>query len=187
MAPFDERCRAAAEWIRGGGLVDPDPMNSQVAADLHGVLADINALGFVTIDSQEGGDKWERAYVNGFMRGEDATAFIERFNCTTDCLAIKLLPTHLTRRALQDLTSQAADPIMRSYIPVTRMSKGAPRSVTRTPLYMPTPEHRFLQTHAGIDATERVVLVVCIDMTWGHRATARAGLLVQVRKALRGG
>ena len=188
MAKFEARCKDAAAWIRNGGLKDDDPTVSQVDADVHALLADINELGMVTMDSQSGADETERAYVGGFMRPDVADRFVERFNCATDAMCFKLLPTNLTRRALHDLSNQKADPIMRSYVPVTRSSKKQPRSATRVPLYMPAREHAFLQTasgYAGIAAGENVVLVYCVDPVWGRKATPRRGLIQQVRLVLR--
>jgi hypothetical protein len=108
------------------------------------VLAAINDLGCVTIDSQEGKSKTERAYVDGFMSRPHAIAFVDSFNMRTNMVALALLPSGAAAGAM------ARPRHFRSAVVVTRDtgSRGgaAAAAVTRLPLYPDPEEYMFLKT-----------------------------------------
>jgi len=126
-------------------------------------LAQINDLGLLTIDSQDG-QKNERSYVSGFME------FTEALNCSTDKMAFVLQPC--PKR-------------LRSRIAVTRHNG---KGVTNAPLYIQTKEYTFLKTdYAGLAANADVLLVECIDMRWEREAySKRGGLFGDIITALSG-
>lgn len=153
---FARRCTEMATDIRNGSLYSDDNV-SQVTKKSFEPLAQINDLGFLTIDSQDG-QKNERAYVSGFMEPPMAHAFTEALNCSTDKLAIVLQPCPKE---------------LRSRIAVTRHNG---KGVTNTPLYIQNKEYTFLKTdYAGLPKDADVLLVNCIDTHWERKAYSKRG------------
>ena len=153
---FSQRCIDMAKDIRSGGLYSDENV-SQVKKKSFEPLAQINDLGYLTIDSQDG-QKDERAYVAGFMEASQAHAFAEALNCGSDKLAVVLQPCPKE---------------IRSKIAVTRhLGKG----VTNAPLYIDNKEYNFLKTdYAGLRKDADVLLLECIDTQWERKAYSKQG------------
>jgi hypothetical protein len=88
---FDQAALRTAEFIAQGGL-KLSPSYSQVKPKSYLPLQHMNELGFLTQDSQDGQDRTERAYVQGWMQEARALNFMEAFNMQTDKVSIRVLP-----------------------------------------------------------------------------------------------
>lgn len=162
---FDEVAAKTAEMIQAGGL-RVGAEYSQVSYKCFAQLADINRLGFVTIDSQEG-LRDERAYVTGFVQPGRAERFVERLNVSGDMVALVLRPN---ARYVPDTN-----------IAVTRQKQTA---VTKIPLLNSKADINGLQKEAGIAKSQKVLLVDCFDPKWGRKAYATDGVFAAVISAL---
>lgn len=162
---FKEAAVRTADMIKGGGLIVSADY-SQVSPKCFSQLEQMNRLGFITLDSQEGMQN-ERAYVCGFMQPGRAERFVESVNTSSDMVALILRP--------------AAKYVPNTSIIVTR-SKGSQK--TKIPLINSRSDIANLQKDAGISAGARVVLVDCFDPKWERKAYSRDGLFCQVLAAL---
>jgi hypothetical protein len=164
---FAAICRDASDWIKHGGLKDDDDA-SQVENESFPWLAKINALGFLTVDSQDGQSSQnyaERAYVYGFMKTSKAFALVEKLNNTSDKVCIVIQPCQEWKK---------------SHIPLTQS-----RGVTHTslPLYTDT-SIPFLKNNAGIAHVIHVSFVFAFDPLWSRKAYGKHGLWRDVVRAL---
>ena len=161
--------RLAAEAIGKGGLRDT-PSASQVARESWSLLADMNAAGMLTFDSQDAppGAEQERPYVMGFMATEQAAVFVDALNRHTDKIATVIHPC----RRYECL----------GRITLTKAEDG---SHTWLPLYMSLADHRFQRKEAGLRPSAAVTMVACLDARWGRCAWKRGGLFRDVVMHLR--
>lgn len=70
-----------------------DPEEDASMAAMRGVLSKINALGFVTVDSQTGAKEsgplhWQRAYISGFVPKSLAKEFVAQMNLRNSVVAL---------------------------------------------------------------------------------------------------
>lgn len=145
------QCTAAAQNIRGGGLIGERDV-SQVKPQSFMPLARINEAGFLTVDSQDG-QVGERSYVAGFMPTSRAHVFVDTFNTSTNMIAV-LLPVCKQH--------------VRARIALTRSRDGSVE--TALPLHVDAGDQRVLRRAAGLSQSERVSLVECIDPVWERKA-----------------
>jgi len=163
-------CARRAQWIRDGGLVAEEDV-SQVDKRAHAVLAEINALGFVTADSQEGAARnRERAYVIGFLPKGTVPEFLAAVNRASGMVAwahSPLPPGETGRQAL----------------PVTLDAKG--NGVTWAHM-LGTEEDIARETKFARLGRFRgsIAMVACVDAVWGRLAFRPGGLFPAVRDAL---
>jgi hypothetical protein len=144
-------------------LKDDDDV-SQVESDSFPWLAKINALGWLTVESQDGQFE-ERAYVDGFMKTSKAFKMVEKLNTSSDKVCIVI---------------QQCDEWKKSYIPLTQI-----RGVTQTrqPLYTDT-AIPFLKENAGVGHVKHLSYVFAFDPQWSRKAYGKNGLWRDVVRAL---
>lgn len=166
---FWDVARRTSEMIAAGGL-KADPMASQTGEAAWPLLAEINAAGMLTNDSQPG-ETDERAYVAGFLPDEaTAIRFVDYVNMHTDKVAL-ILP---------GLPQWRSRPIT-----VTRAPGG--KSESRIPLGLEDHSIRFERKTSGLDGDADGILVVYVfDPVWERNAVrGRDALFPQVLHALR--
>jgi len=171
-----DECAKRAQWIREGGLVLDDGY-SQVDKRAHAVLADINALGFITADSQEGKGKnkgtRERAYVHGWLPKASLKRFLAALNQASGVVAWAYSPVGSYPSGANGVTS----------LPVTLDSNG--EAVTRAHM-LATAEEIAGQAKLAKLARFKgsIAMVECVDAVWGRLAFQPGGLFLAVRNAL---
>ncbi len=145
------------------------------------ILAEINRHGFISNNSQAGRKHgkqswqlWERAYLNGFMLQSKASAFIKEMALRTDKVAQILHPT--TDQATLDLTSAFN-------VPVT-IEKNMEKTETHMPNTVSMTQWEKWRKESHIDKTEKIVFVVCYDLTWNRSAVGAKGLFKEVLHVL---
>ena len=161
----------AAKPIRRGAL-KAGSMDTQVSSKSWHLLADINAGGMLTFDSQDapagaGGGTRERAYVSVFMSKEQAAAFVDTLNVRTDKVAMIVHPCQRFETS--------------GRIPVT-VDHG--RIFTRFPPYMGMTDHKHLRKQAGLRPGADVAMVECLDARWGRCAWKKGGLFADIVRCL---
>jgi len=151
-------------------------------------LKEINAHGFLTVNSQ-GGHKSsgsskldgkhyeisERAYLVGFMLEKDASAFITKCNIMTDknivfvpfCDDNVYIPSSLD-------------------IPLTITKKGKETIVdTHTSSILPFSVWHSYRKQSHINKTEKIVFNQCWDTKWNRNASSSSGLFTDVLGVLK--
>ena len=186
-APMGEKwlaeCRKRAQWIRDGGLVLPPDedgvLSSQVDERGHELLAQINQLGFITADSQEGqGTKRtlnrERAYVHGWLPKASLERFLTAVNQTSGVVAWAVSPVGSYPSEANHVTS----------LPVTLARSG--KVETRTPMLGTAEEIAEQAKLAKLGRFKgSIAMVDVVDAQWGRLAFQPGGLFMVVRDALR--
>lgn len=152
------------------------------------ILQDINAQGYITIESQAGrktsgtsrldGKQYElneRAFVSGFMQEAKAVEFIRQMNTTTDKNAMFLtycedsiyLPSSLDIPVT--ITKKAGKTEIN-----THMSSALPQSVWHS-----------WRKQAHLNKTEKIVCILCWDPLWNRKASGRNGLFKNIFQVLK--
>jgi hypothetical protein len=146
---------------------------SRVDAKAHAVLADINELGFITVDSQEGdAKKSERAYVNGYVRTSIVEKLLETINRAEGVVAwgYTPVPSHAFRAV--------------SAIPVTYSERDG-RPATRLPTVATRSElHSMKRADLPAALADDATMVQVMDAVWGRLAFRKGGLFPIVKQAL---
>ena len=159
-----------ATEIRNGSLLEDDDA-SQVNLKSWENLAKMNALGFITIDSQDAintGNSPERSYVSGFMETSKVMNFIHLFNMNTNFLALAIIPGKYNGMFRIPVTVDVGEPI------------------TNTPLVLERSDINHLKKEAKVNTlNEDTHLVTCIDMQWKRNANSVNGLFGAVVKQLK--
>lgn len=170
---FPEAQRQMADMIREGGLRQPKGA-SQSPETMWNSLVEVNELGIITIDSQPGSDRTERAYIHGFMMEAHALRYIQALNSGSDMVALLIRPVKEW---------------MPSTVVVTRTKTH--EGGTRIPLYMGPETYDHLKTEfggqgtgAGLDKSVKAVLVCTFDPRWGRLAMKKGGLIQCMKRAL---
>ena len=146
------------------------------------ILAEINRHGFVTNNSQAGRkhgkqawEIWERAFLNGFMLQSQAVPFIKEMALHTDKVAQVLHPT--TDKATLELTSALN-------VPLT-LEKNKEKTETHMPNTVSISQLDRWRKECHIDKTEKIVFVVCYDLTWNRSAVGAKGLFKEILRILK--
>jgi len=143
-------------------------------------LLEINRLGFLTEDSQQGIIKaniHERAYIVGIMKEADAELFVKNMSLFTDkvCMIISVIDKY---------DSTTYDKIPLTY--TTNYNKIGKYNIdtAMTAIY-PQEQWDFVRKQGfNIAKSEKVVPVFCYDVKWGRKATIADGLFTSVIKVL---
>ena len=176
-----EECQKRAKWIRDGGLVLPSEdgvLFSQVDERGHELLAQINQLGFITADSQEGqGTKRtlvrERAYVHGWLPKASLERFLTAVNQASGVVAWAVSPVG-SYPSEANVTS----------LPVTLARSG--KVETRVPMLGTAEEIAEQAKLAKLGRFKgSIAMVDVVDAQWGRLAFQPGGLFMVVRDALR--
>ncbi len=183
MAEFESLCAKAAADILAGSLKEADDV-SQVGEASWKVLSRINAAGLLTIDSQAGLDKTERAYVCGVMPVDEARQFTQRMNMAGDFVALVLEPTTFFGGTV---------PVTRTARPYNHFVKDKPvvsrsdefRAVTRIPVYMEKSGHAFVIRNSGVKKPSDHRMVYAFDPRWGRPGHGKGGVFGAVVECLK--
>jgi len=149
-----------------------------------GILKEINQQGYITSDSQAGKhlkptaeyDMWEKAYIFGFMLESKAGAFIQQMSMHTDKLAQVI---HYSKEpGLYDNMPRALD------IPLT-INKVDENVQTHMSNLVPFEIWDKRRKELSIDASEKIVYVMCYDLQWNRNASEPGGLFKDVLRILK--
>lgn len=180
LTAFQQKCETAARAIREGALVEDEPDVSMTSVEAHGLLADMNAAGMLTFDSQsaDNGKADERAYVSAVMPETKARLLSKRLNLNSNFVSFVIQPVEsgVPRESITVTRQKHATPTGK------RNSQKKWDSCTRFPLYMSYGEYAFvLQDATGPRFDEddilRLRIVECIDPVWGRPAFGAADSL----------
>jgi hypothetical protein len=151
------------------------------------ILKEINALGYITHDSQAGRkhsgnspsngryyEYHERAYIMGFMLESVATQFIQKMGLETDKNAVYVHPT-------DDYDSPVG-----MGVPLTVDVGGNLPSVdTSMHSVIGIETWEMYRKDARINKTEKIVYVFCWDPLWNRAASGAKGLFTEVLNVLK--
>jgi hypothetical protein len=186
--PFHAARERMSRFIRNGGLALPKEW-SQVHASSFPFLADINAGGMLTGDSQDAIDSVpiERAYVEGYMLPGHARAYIKWINMNTDKVALIVSVFYsddtTVRHCLKDFEYAPGITVTRA-----RGDGGEWRAVSSiVPAIKATWKSMKdeMREWYGMRPRRDVVLVETFDPVWGRSAVTRDGLFPAAVTALR--
>ncbi len=151
------------------------------------ILQEINAHGYLTIESQAGrkstgksvtdGKHYEiseRAYIIGFMKEDKAVEFIKQMNTTTDKNA--LFATYCDDSIY---IPSSLD------VPVTITKKEGKMEInTHLSVALPQSAWHFFRKQVHLNKTEKIVFIECWDPIWNRNASGRSGLFKDVLQVL---
>lgn len=158
-------------------------------------LLDINRLGLITTNSQEGivqegynpdSKKYyrieERSYLEGIMKSEKANAFVTKINETTDKVAF-IVRNEICKeyKKLYDENKNPKIPLTISGSSTTKNGKKEMKYFTSMPLAIPD---EYMQKDFK-DISEKVNLVFIFDPKYGRKATLKSGLYTAVINTLK--
>jgi hypothetical protein len=151
------------------------------------ILKQINQLGFLTTESQaglkrkgkssidsKGYELYERAYISGFMKEEEAANFIKKMALHTDKNAI-FVPK------CSDAVAIPAD----LDIPLTTSkAKGKISVVTHASTAIPQSVEDMFRKGVKLNRTEKAVFILCWDPEFNRLASGKNGLFRDILKCL---
>lgn len=187
---FKEAVSKSVEHLSSPQFIERVKSEDETMLKHIGILKKINALGYITNNSQAGrGHKGisaleedkgkiyehsERAYIMGFMLESMAVEFIKEMALTTDKLAMSL------PMCGDDVRIRAA-----LDIPLTAVKMDGQTNITsHTWTAMPQSVWEQQRKELHIDKTEKIAFITCMDMKWNRNASGPSGLFTDVLKVL---
>jgi len=145
------------------------------------ILKQINQLGFLTTESQAGLKRngkeyeiYERAYISGFMKEEDAANFIKKMALHTDKNAM-FVPT---------CCNDVIVPPELDIPLTTSKEKGKISVVTHASAAIPQSVEDMFRKGVKLNKTEKAVFILCWDPEFNRLASGRNGLFRDILKCL---
>jgi hypothetical protein len=152
------------------------------------ILQEINAHGYLTIESQAGrktsgksrldGKHYElseRAFVSGFMQEAKAVEFIKHMNTTTDKNAMFLTSCEDSLYLPSSLD-----------IPVTITKKEGKTEInTHLSSALPQSVWDSWRKQIHLNKNEKIVFILCWDPLWNRNASGRNGLFKNILQVLK--
>ncbi len=196
---FEEATKESIKYLKSDAFKNREDAEDTIPQVHH--LIKINELGFLTTDSQQGRNysgfnedngKYyeirERAYINGFMKREDALKFIEYLNSYTDKIAFFIY--NQSGKEFEDIFYKQ-DPKLIPSIPVTVSSSAKTKkdltkfySHTKIPTIFPESLYNFEKKQKHLNKSEDVLIVCVIDSVYGRKAPSLKGLYNDIYHAL---
>lgn len=189
METFSEVKVKSEYMIKSGGLC-VDSKYSQVHSDSYHLLANINRVGFITIDSQDAYgllhdgqvNLWERPYINGFVLSDDSNNIIGRLEklCESSDNNYQLVIHQIIAKE-----TRSTSKLLKLRIPVTEHIVKFKR-VPMTHIYMAVPieEFEFQCELLNLTKTNNLRMITIIDLTYNKEATYPNGLFAKVSNCL---
>jgi hypothetical protein len=167
--------------------------DAQTTINAISLLKTINSKGFITENSQQGinSDGYnslselyyiikERAYVNGFMKTQNAKKFTSWINTYTDKIAFIIYKTD------SDIDFSELP-----FVPVTISASGINKKeltnfipVTKIRTVLPESDIKFLKKKSKLNLKESIEYISVIDPIYGRKSTNSKGLFTDIISGL---
>jgi hypothetical protein len=187
---FEEICLEKYKFILDGGLRDPGDDIGQLDPMSYPFVAQINKLGFITIDSQDAIDctkygfhlgSIERPYISGFIQTSKLKEFRRNIKTKTSLMFV----THV----ISDFKYED-EPENQTRIPVTQYTKSFAAGLsneetfTSVPIFVSNENFNFDMEILGLPKILEMSHITVIDLRVNYPAHCEDGLFQEVIKCL---